>query len=627
VTDEGQSTTRLQALVFATTLAAVWSVTGRYWGMQHDAQFYVAQALGKSADSALRGDLFLRFNSQDDFTLFPYLCAVVIDALGIDYAAALVTFLLLIGWIVAAWHLGRALTSERLAWLGTGLLVAIPGWYGAGMVFRTAEPFLSARPAAEVAALCALIALVRDRRVLAVGCLLLAFLMHPLMAFPAALVVTGVLLPWSRSRGFWPLASVSGCLAALAGAWILGGDAPLMSGLWLSLTESRSNYLFAQNWLPQDWQANLLPLATVFIASHSLDSWAARLSRAAFWIAVSGLSLAAISGALPLELLVQGQPWRWIWPACVLALLLLPSVTVRCWRGGPAERGAAMTLLAGWTLAQWSSADEIAPVGAGGLLAIVATLLWVARAHLTDRLGRAVGYGAIVLLGTALVGLALSVVALSGGRFDFGTDPVWVQSLSDVLNFPAAAALIVGLVWWLVYEFRRPVATATVALVSAALLLAAAPGAAATWLAQDFSGRSYAKFEHWRTLITPDSEVLWVDGLQETWFLLGRKSYLSISQLGGIVFSERLADEAWRRAHILAPMVAPGFWFFESSTVGSQPARMNPRLLQEICVVDGPDFIVSDRAMGNQVATAEFSTRAQRRYLYDCRRVREAPEL
>jgi hypothetical protein len=618
VRTDRRSTTRLQAIAFATALAAVWSVTGRYWGMEHDAQFYVAQALGKSADSALRGDLFLRFNSQDDFTLFPYLCAVAIDALGIDYAAALVTFLLLVGWIVAAWHLGRALMSRRLAWLGTGLLVAVPGWYGAGMVFRTAEPFLSARPAAEVAALFALIALVKDKRLLSGACLALAFLFHPLMAFPAALIIVGSSLPWSSSRGFWPSAVALGSCLALAGGWLLGGSSPMIDGLWLTLTETRSNYLFLQNWLPPDWQATLLPLATVFIAAQLLEGWAARLCRAAFWIGASGLVLAAVAGIAPLKLLLQGQPWRWMWPSCVLGLLLMPALVITCWNRGQVERGMVMLLLAGWTLVQWSSGEDLAPVGAGGLLAIVAAALCLTRVNVAARLGRVVSWGPATALSAAVAGLVLSVFALFLGRFDFGTDPVAVQLWSDILGFPAAAAILVGLAWWLVFVSGLRYAGLAVMVASTFLLLAAIPGAARTWLSRDFSGDRHAQFEHWRSIIPDDAEVFWHDGLQETWFLLERRAYLSLSQVGGIVFSEQLAEEAWRRAEVLTPLVAPGYWFFERSTLGSEPAKLTPGLLQRLCVPGGPDFVVSDRALGNQLASVEYPNRAERRHLYGC---------
>ena len=200
VAGEYYASGRLGTAILALVYFALWTVTGRYWGLQHDAQAYAVQALAKLEPEVFAGDLFLRFQSQDDFTLFPYLAAWAIDWLGLDHGAAALTFTFFAGWILVSWHLARALAGRDYAWLAVGLLLVIPGWYGAGMVFRTAEPFLSARPAAEVLCLGALLSFVRGRQLLAAGLVALAAIVHPIMAFPTALVLLGLAMPWSESR-------------------------------------------------------------------------------------------------------------------------------------------------------------------------------------------------------------------------------------------------------------------------------------------------------------------------------------------------------------------------------------------------------------------------------------------
>ena len=98
---------------------SLWLVTGRYWGLEHDAQIYAAQALAKLNPDILSDDLFLRFQSQDDYTLFPYLSAAAIRWLGLDYGAAMLVAVLTLGWYWASWHLARSLVGVRPR---TGLL-------------------------------------------------------------------------------------------------------------------------------------------------------------------------------------------------------------------------------------------------------------------------------------------------------------------------------------------------------------------------------------------------------------------------------------------------------------------------------------------------------------------------
>jgi hypothetical protein len=159
-------------------------------------------------------------------------------------------------------------------------------------------------------------------------------------------------------------------------------------------------------------------------------------------------------------------------------------------------------------------------------------------------------------------------------------------------------------------------------LAAAALAVAALPGAAKTWIAESYSKPERAAFSDWRSHVPVDAEVLWPDGLQETWFLLDRRSYLTVSQLGGIVFSADLAREARRRADLVAPLVPPGIWFTDPAAAGTRPASLTTAILAEICIPSGPDFVVDNEDLGIQVSVVEWPTRAKHRYLYDCATVR-----
>ena len=526
--------------------------------------------------------------------------------------------------MLVSWHLARALAGRDYAWLAVGLLLVVPGWYGAGTVFRTAEPFLSARPAAEILCLGALLSFVLGRRLVAAG-LVGARGCRCIRSwrFPSRSPCWAWRCRGSESRGFWPIAALACCVGAVAGSFVISWPSPLMTEDWLQLTRTRSNYLFPHYWLASDRQANAIPLFSLLLASHFLDGWARRLAKAAFWIAVSGLVLATLADVVvPLKLLLQGQPWRWIWPCIVLAIILLPSTLAAAWRRAPAGRAVALLMCSAWLLGQWSSSDQVPPIGGAGLILAFATGLWWARDSLRQPVLRAVVAGATVGFLLTLVGIVMSVVAVLAGRFDFGTDPPWIQATGDVLQLVAVGACVVAAAWWLTVQSWSPAGGAAVGLAAASLALAALPGAARTWIAESYSTPERAVFSDWRIHIPKDAEVLWPDGLQETWFLLGRRSYLTVSQLGGIVFSADLAKEARRRADLIAPLVPPGNWFADPATAGTHPAALTTTILAEICVMGGPDFVVDNEDLGIAVSVVEWPTRAKFRYLYDCATVR-----
>jgi hypothetical protein len=613
---------RLGALGVASLVVAyvsLWLVTGRYWGLEHDAQLYAVQALAKLNPAVLPGDLFLRFQSQDEYTLFPYVCAAAIRWLGLDHGAAMLTAAMTLGWYWAAWHFARRLVGVRQAWLAVGLLFAIPGWYGAGHVFRTAEPFLSARPAAEALCLAALALVLGGHRVVTVLVIGVAFLVHPIMAMPGALVCVAIVIHerWSQRTYGWPFISIVAGLVIIEGATLLGGSGALMTDPWLADVRHRSDFLFPTGWSVADRQTAVVPLLTTLLAARYLTGQARMVALASFWVGATGLMLALLAdAALPLTVIVQGQPWRWIWPSAVVAVVLLPATVLAAWSPGGVDRGAAMLCCSCWVLLQWSSAEEVQPIGVAGLLICVACILSWVRRRSSEQASRLLVWGAGLALAGAGVGLLLSVLALARGRFNLGIDPAPVQFASDVLAMPAASALAVIVAWGVTIGQYRRSGCFLVAVAGAVLGLAATPGAVAVWAAESFGAREHAAFAGLRSVVPTRAEVLWWDGLPETWFLMERRSYLSVSQLGGIVFSEPLASEAHRRASTLAPMVQPGYWFAEPGV--AQPPRLTRDVLARVCVTGGPDFVVSEADLGKAVARIEWPTRAKSRYLYDC---------
>src|SRR5690606_31078915 len=127
-------------------------------------------------------DVYLRFGSQDNYTIFSPLFAALISAVGLEPASALITLFSQIAFLCATWFLARQLMGRELAWLGLGIMLAVPGVFGANGLWNVFEGFATPRLFCEALTIAALSAAIARRFVVAGGILAVAFLIHPLMA-------------------------------------------------------------------------------------------------------------------------------------------------------------------------------------------------------------------------------------------------------------------------------------------------------------------------------------------------------------------------------------------------------------------------------------------------------------
>jgi hypothetical protein len=198
-----------------------------------------------------------------------------------------------------------------------------------------------------------------------------------------------------------------------------------------------------------------------------------------------------------------------------------------------------------------------------------------------------------------------------------------VQRVSDVLYTPGIAALVVVAAWTSSFVANSRVATTGIAIASIALMLGSASEALASWLRTPFDAKERARFSEWRSLIPEDSEVLWHQAPQAVWFLLDRRSYLTVSQAAGTVFSLETTQEIARRAESLSALVAPGVWYLDPSAKFEEFQELTTPILRDICRERSLGFVVSAVDLGTQVASAEWPGKGDFVYLYDCSVERE----
>src|ERR1700688_3472055 len=84
--DQAYSTVDLAVLLLLCVTA--WALSHGYRGVFHDAGLYTLQALARLPPTSLGQDVFLRFGSQDRYTIFSPIYAAASQVLGTEVGAA-----------------------------------------------------------------------------------------------------------------------------------------------------------------------------------------------------------------------------------------------------------------------------------------------------------------------------------------------------------------------------------------------------------------------------------------------------------------------------------------------------------------------------------------------------------
>jgi hypothetical protein len=604
---------RLGLVVLALLGLTTWALSHRYAGIFHDAGLYTLQALAHLRPETLSADVFLKFGSQDRFTLFSPVYAAASRLLGVEAAAALLTLLFQIALLMGAWALARAVMPFSMALLGLAVLLAIPGDYGADRIFTCIEPFLTPRMAAEALVLAGLAAALCEVRPLAVALVISAALFHPIMAMAGVCALYCLYLGERKPIVAAVLAIVGLQALALVAFAMPRGPWGRFDPEWLTLVEDRSPYLFLAHWRLDDWSRAAVSAATLWVGFGVLPNRRARtLSKIAVVTGLSGIALTLIAcDLLHLALFTQLQPWRWQWLGTAVAALLLPEIVRMLWGRNTSGRTTGLLLLAAWIFASNPYA----------LAAAAAALMSRGFVHrLKPSEARWVLLGALGMLGLACAWRLASNLEFTDAHYLDPTIPLWVRRAMSFAHDGTAPVGIMALAWWLARSRRgRPGLIVLAALASAgcATLL---PQTLRSWTAREFTPQQVAQFAHFRQHIPQSSEVFWPESPVSVWMLLDRPSYLSVIQTSGMVFSRASAREFKRRADALSSAVSPSA-FMDWNTAGTS-MNLSKQQLKDACSTGEFGFLVSSADLGaDAVAAIPVATGAASKEirLYRCK--------
>jgi len=595
---------RLGVLTLCLLCFATWALVHGYQGIFHDAILYTLQALARLDPGALSQDVFLRFGSQDRFTIFSPLYAAAAQWLGAERAAAALTLAFQLALFAGAWALARSVMPRGLALLGVLVLIAVPGYYGPDRVFSCVESFLTPRMAAEALALGGIAAALCERRPLAALLIGAAALIHPIMAAAgiAALLALYAAIPYPRWALIFTLA-IAAALTAAAFAMPVGSAWGRFDEAWLMLIRDRSPYLFLSHWQVDDWARVAVALATLGAGGIALpDARARALCRAAGLTTVGGLALTGIAcDQLHLVLLTELQPWRWQWLGTAVAALTLPAIVRMGWQSGAVGRTTTVLLLAAWIFA--SNVFALVSVAAA-----VAVLAFMRRR--TVREARLLFWGACGMLALAIAWRVASNLEFTDAHYLDPNIPLKIRQAMSFARDGSAPAALMALAWWLARPAHGRAASMTLWL---------APQAWASWTAREFPPSRVGEFAPFRELVPRGAEVFWAESPLGTWLILGRPSYLSVAQTSGMVFSRRAALEMQRRAVALSSALSPQA--FLSWTAGGGGMNVSPRQLEQACDTGEFPYLVTGAVLNAApiaAVPAERGPAARSIKLYRC---------
>lgn len=541
----------------------LWLLNHPYQGIRHDAQIYALLAAHWLNPEVFAGDLFFKFGSQGGSSLFTPLFGELVGWLGLGRAAWWVVFCGGLLWVGACVALARTMLGSGFAGRFAVVLgsVAVISYSPNLSTFMLGENFATARSWAIPLCLASVAGLAAKRAGLSLGFALAAIALHPL-------------------HGVWPLAlwilarvraQLAACLALLPLAvvvllGVINPDLPylrLMTGDWLEAAVGPSSDIVFQ--APQHSRLSVYAgvLAALWLgARRGTEEWRGLYLRLLL-LGCGGLGLALLAGYwFPVEIVVQGQPWRVLALLIPMAGLALVDLGQRAWHSVAAGR-----LLVG-------AIALIASMGTGylsGALCVIAFASMMPKAWI-ERIEAGVGCwwrwlaGALVLLALAVLPNVFGDWEISGRQWVnpwlSGMD--WLQGLvtGGTWHLAAVAALVLG---WLGGNTPSEARRKPAMLVALVLVGLATMATLYHWDRRGEHSRNTQKcyldercpphpFRQW---IVPGSTVFWLGSETTVWFELGTASYFGELQAAGRVFSAAKFYEWQRRRAWIAAGTDP----------------------------------------------------------------------
>ena len=609
----------------------MWFWHHRYLGIRHDSVLYAVQALHKLYPANYAQDIFFSSGSQDEFTLFSPLFAKLIQLFGLGEAALLLTMLGAILWLWGVFRVS-SLWSGWARWIFLGLVVTIPIAYGGRDVFHAGEAFAVPRIWAEALTMLGVASWVKKQWLWAAMALITAALLHPLMALAGFMFCYFYAFQLNR---IWIASSLglllAVCLLALLKISLFGRLFQTMDPVWFDLVYQRTSYyMFPTAWSMQDY--NMLIWNSVVISLVIVRNDAIVMRRLMLAVLASGLvaMVVTVLGAdwLHSVLLLQIQAWRVLWLVYVVGLGAFAWLCVEFW-SDKNLRFVILGLIAAWIMRESS----------GGFLAVMSAFGYFYHHHLSTRIRHLVAglFIFAILLGGVWAGMdAWTVYSLykPGDVSALYVLLMRIQAFNELIPLLSWGILLVGvmLVQRAVEGGHKLIVWFAVAVVL--LFCFSRWDVRSDQLKLLESGALWGKTP-FDSIIPIHATVYWHDGVDGTWFLLGRASYFSIKQAAGIVFSRENAIGTYNRFEQVKSLGGAdgvfkllsrtqAFWRIFTHDYVEPGTR---RGLMNTCRNSKADYVILDKRYADLSMATWKAPMFGEVYLYSCQMVKQHEDM
>ena len=327
----GSQYTRATGLCLAFLIATLWLTTRPYLGVIHDSRFYTIEALNELISGRFSDDLYFRYGSQGQFTLFTQMYKPFLAAFGIANGNLILTIIAQFIWLTGLLYITRTLFQDRkIVPVAISAAILLPG----GIFLHYGEAFLTPRLFAEAITFWALGLMLRGRPIRALLLLCVSITIHPLNTLPGLAVL--FLHEALRRPALW----VAGGLAVIGTlALAFFGVQPFARFLasfdpeWFAIVRVRDGFCFITQLGISEWIrfCNMLVLVVFGLVMAKPNE--RRFLGTVLAVGVGGPTLSLIGGDFFRNvLIVDIQAWRATWLLALVAHLFVAPIFFRIQR-------------------------------------------------------------------------------------------------------------------------------------------------------------------------------------------------------------------------------------------------------------------------------------------------------
>ena len=565
---------------------AIWLLRRDYDGIRHDAMFYMGQTLVRMGDPNIAADLFFRYGSQDQYTIFSPVMAVLVRVFGFQGAWMGSVVVSQMAFLAAVTLL--LLEFAPLALVGIGIAYCgMTPFYGPFNIFSIGEPFTTARSLAEPLLLFSVYAMLKGRNLTCVLLLALGSVIHPLLAAPIWCVLMA--MAWTdlpQYRRLLIATIVAGVVLFAIGAWWRPEFFfSVYDDAWWNIVADHTAQVSMRLWGLRDWSLTLIDLAVPLLLARTLEQGRLKrlLSLAALVLAWSLFIAAWGSDMLRSVFLTEIQIWRAEALAHVLAVGLFPFLLWQLRGNGMATLLGGLFIILGVDYQQ---------TYANAAIAVPAGLILLAVSHHISKptMGMKVLVALFVLVAVG-AGLynSIDLAQYYGSRSpDFSVD-LLLHKFSS--TWTVAFGIIAGVAMLAARSRKAGIVVATLVLVFMAFMwddrtpfqIALEARLGEPPLAAD--------------IIHPGQSVYWSDDLRLPWFILDRASFYSRNQSAGLVFKRDTAMDFKKREEWMMPMINSMESCAQLQALLGRGCTISLNAVADVCEVGGPDFLLLNKTV------------------------------